>query len=164
MQTESAKSPGFLFFVFSFLLGMGIWKAMASPFPTEEIHHTSSIPFMFWVTSVHQCCLSVLDLKLSERRNLICLPYLHRRQPGKAAETRSTALVQLVVLILQLQADPGARVYVHSNITLNSWQYFPGSPVLKPGSASSQVWLMRGTWSKKKKKWKKDQNYKAFLS
>lgn len=149
MQTESAKSPGFWFLVFSFLLGMGIWKAMASPFPTEEIHHTSSIPFMFWVTSVHQCCLSVLDLKLSERRNLICLPYLHRRQPGKAAETRSTALVQLLVLILQLQADPGARVYVHSNFTLNSWQHFPGSPMLKPGSASSQVWLMRGTWSKK---------------
>lgn len=42
----------------------------------------------------------------------------------------------------------GAR----SNFTLNSCQHFPGSPMVKPGSASSHTWLMKGTCSKQTNK------------
>lgn len=80
--------------------------------------------------------LSVLDLKLSERRNIICLPHLHRRQPGQAAETRSTPSGQPFTLILQLGRWCKFKLYLEL-LSIFSWK-----SQLKPGTASSQAWLM----------------------
>lgn len=71
---------------------------------------------MFWVTSV--VCLG---FKLSDRRNLICLPYLHRRQPGKAVETRSAPSAQPLMLILQLGFGCPFKLYLEL-LSIFSWK------------------------------------------
>lgn len=99
--------------------------------------------------------LFILDLK-SERRNLICLPSLHWRQPGKAAETRSAPSAQPLMLILELGFGCPFKLYLEL-LSIFSWK----SQVKARNSFLSGLTNKRGTLKNQIKK-NQNQTYKAF--